>query len=90
MEFPFIGRTKKAELLLKYTGVFKTDDGQAILADLCRTFHVFSSTMGENPQETAFNEGARSVVLRILKTINTDPKQLEQLLREGQSDGRTR
>jgi len=82
------GRSKRAELLLKYMAVFNTDDGRAILADMCRTFHVFDSTMGDSPQETAFNEGARSVILRILKTINTDPEKLEALLREGQSDRR--
>ena len=70
----FKGRSRRAELLLKYRALFATDDGQAILADLCRTFHVFSSTMGDTPQETAHNEGARSVVIRILKTINTDPE----------------
>ncbi len=81
-------RSKRGELLLKYRSVFNSKEGREVLADMCRTFHVFNSTMGENPQETAYNEGARSVVLRILKTINTDPEQLEELLREGQPDRR--
>lgn len=86
----FLNRSKRSELILKYRAVFSTDDGKAILADLCRTFHVFGTTMGETPEETAHNEGQRTVVMRILKTINTDPEQLEALLREGQSEGRTR
>jgi len=90
MEIPFVGRSKKAELLLKYRALFNTDDGRAILADMCRTFHVFNSTISDDPYQTAYNEGARSVVLRILKTINTDPAMLEEILREGQSEGRRR
>lgn len=84
----FKNRSKKVDLLLKYRALFNSDDGKAILEDLCRSCHVFSSTMGDNPQETAFNEGARSVVLRILKTINTDPEVIEYMLKEGQPDRR--
>ncbi len=68
-----------------YIDLFRTDNGKIVLEDLINTFHILHSTMTNDANQTAFREGERSVVLRILKTINTDPVTLENYFkhREG-------
>jgi hypothetical protein len=66
--------------ILAYKRFFDTSDGKLILNDLMKSCHIVSSTMDKDPYETAFNEGARSVVLRILKTTNTSMEQLNKLI----------
>lgn len=46
-----------------------------------------NSTLETDAIIMAHNEGARSIVLRILRTIQTDPMQMEELLKLGQSEG---
>lgn len=84
----FWKRHEKAELVRSYKAVFSTDQGKKVLYDLMKTFHVLHSTMDANPQELAYNEGARSVVLRILRTIQTDPAELERMLNEQEGQSR--
>jgi len=85
----FWKRHEKADLIRAYKHVFATEDGKKVLHDLMKTFHIFHSTMDASAHEMAYNEGERSVVLRILRTINTDPSELEKVLnqQEGQSRG---
>lgn len=64
-----------------YKRFFDTQDGKLILKDLMKSCHFVTSTMDKDPYETAFNEGARSVVLRILKTNNTDMEQINELIK---------
>ena len=64
---------------LAYKRTFDSPDGKKVLADLFKCCHMTTSTMDKDPYETAFNEGARSVVLRILKTINTDVEALNKM-----------
>lgn len=66
--------------ILAYKRFFDTQDGKLILKDLMKSCHVITSVMDKDPYETAFNEGARSVVLRILKTTNTSIEQLNKLI----------
>lgn len=78
-------KSKKDKIAQAYKRLFATDDGQVVLEDMMRTFHVFNSTMQDSPTETAFNEGGRAVVLRIMNHINSDPKKLQEMLANGQS-----
>lgn len=78
----FWKRHKRADLVRAYKNTFSTDEGKAVLHDLMKTFHVLQSTMDSNPHEVAYKEGERSVVLRILRTINTDANDLEKILNE--------
>ena len=66
--------------ILAYKRFFDTTDGKLILKDLMKSCHVLSSTMDKDPYETAFNEGARSVVLRIIKTNNTSIEEINKLI----------
>lgn len=78
---------EKRDLIVKYKRLFHTDDGRAVLHDLMKSCHVMTSTLEKDPVLMAHNEGARSIVLRILRTIQTDPEQMEALLKMGQSEG---
>jgi hypothetical protein len=44
-------------------------DGQAVLDDLCQAYYDRTSFVPGDPQATAFNEGARSVVLAIFQIL---------------------
>jgi hypothetical protein len=73
---------KMKETVLAYKRFFDTEDGKKVMADLMKSCHITSSTMSSDPYETAFNEGARSVVLRILKTVNADMSQVEEMIKK--------
>jgi len=79
------------ETVIAYQRCFDSEDGRLVLNDLMKSCHMMGTTLGNTPQETAFNEGARSVVVRILKTFHTDISQLEKLIenmekQEGEQD----
>lgn len=78
--------SKKARIIRAYREIFSTDAGKLVLNDLCKSCHVYHSTMDSNPQELAYKEGERSVVLRILRTIEVDPFELDRLIKKGQSE----
>ncbi len=71
---------RKYDLYIKYKQVFETPEGQAVLSDLMKTFHVMHSTLSDSPYETHYKEGQRSVVVRIIETLKVDPDQMKQLL----------
>lgn len=77
---------RRRDTIIAYKTVFNSKEGQKVLLDLMKSCHVMGTTFSSDPYETAYNEGARSVVLRIIKTINVDPKQMEELLKLGQSE----
>ncbi len=56
-----------------YKKVFSTDEGQTVLQDLMTSFGFFGTCFVQgDSHQTAFNEGARSAVLRIIDTFNID------------------
>lgn len=77
-------KNERAERIRAYKRIFESEDGKIVLQDLMRSCHVFSSTMDPNPTEHAYKEGERSVVLRIMRTLNIDPSKLEEAMK-GQS-----
>ena len=77
-----INREKKQKIMLSYyREVFNSENGKKVLHDMMKTFSVMDSTFDPDPHIHAFNEGARSVVVRLLKTINTDPEALEKAIK---------
>ena len=78
----FWKRQKRADLVRAYKNIFDSEEGKLVLHDLMKNFHVLHSTMDANPNEVMFKEGERSVVLRILRTINMDANELEKILNE--------
>jgi hypothetical protein len=69
---------------IHYQSFFATADGEKVLFDLMRTHHVIGSTFSKgDPYETAFKEGERNVVLRILSILKTDVDALKKRIEEG-------
>ncbi len=72
---------KQAALHSKIRAVFSTSEGKEVLAHLMKEFHVLDSTFDADPYIHAYNEGARSTIVRLLKTINTDPEQFSEIVK---------
>jgi|TARA_R100000742_G_C4176762_1_gene13224 hypothetical protein len=51
-----------------YKTTFSTKEGERVLADL-ESAYYHRSSFTKDPYETAFNEGSRAVVVRILNLI---------------------
>lgn len=65
-----------------YKRVFNTDAGKRVISDLIDTHFVMRSTIAATPEMTAFNEGQRNVVLRILTLLNIDEEQMKKRIEE--------
>lgn len=74
-------KNERAERIRAYKRVFESEDGKVVLQDLMKSCHIFTSTMDANPTEHAYKEGERSVVLRIMRTLNIDPSKLEEAMK---------
>ena len=61
-----------------YKEVFTSVQGEQILEDLGVRFCEHSSTFSVDPNETAYREGQRTVVL-FIKSMLRDHKQLEEM-----------
>lgn len=71
-----------ASRLNAYRRLFSTEDGQLVLKDLMSSCGVLTPVIGKDTHDTYFNEGARSVILRILNTINMTEKDVEKVMIE--------
>lgn len=81
-------KRKQGDLVVAYQKVFATPEGDLILKDLMKIGYVDRTTFAPDSQyETAFREGQRALVLRLIQIINTDPDYLAQLMK-GQSEER--
>lgn len=68
----------------RYSQVFTTPEGQYVLNDLMQVCHMLSPThVTGDAHETAFREGKRNVVLRILQILGTDSEKLKEMINEG-------
>ena len=68
---------KQTRLLQLYFSIFNSSEGEEIIADLSTRYYVFSPTFDpESERVSAFNEGARNVVLDIIKRARTSPEKI--------------
>lgn len=65
-----------------YRRLLNTEDGERILDDLGRRFHIDQSTYSTEPTDTAYREGQRTVVLFIKSMLREWDKQLEEQINE--------
>lgn len=80
---------KRVNKAIAYKQVFSTDAGKLVLSDLMSAHFMLSNTHhGEKTHETAFNEGQRSVVIRILKFVQVDVTALRKYIEEIEDDVR--
>lgn len=70
-----------------YQRLFNTDDGKVVLKDLAKASGFTATSFVDSPYSTAFNEGARTLFLRIVQTINTNIDELVKLLENDQNEG---
>lgn len=75
-----VAKERKATIAA-YRAFFKTKDGQLVLHDLMKSCGYTGSVMGKDALETAYNEGQRSIVLRIFQTIQASPEQIAKHLK---------
>jgi len=62
--------TKDELCVLDYQKVFSSDEGQRVLRNMMLQFHIFEDCfVPGHCGRTEFKEGARAVVLHILKTM---------------------
>lgn len=66
------------ELRAAYKMLFESNDGQIVLDDLERRFHLLTSVFSTEPTDTAYREGQRTVVL-FIKSMLLDLKQTGEL-----------
>ncbi len=71
-----------------YKSTFSSKSGEKVLWDLMREHHMISPTMDVNTHDTAFREGQRNVVLRILQLMKTDTKKLLKIIEQAEENRR--
>lgn len=82
----FWKKRERDQVVRAYREVFNSEAGKVVLEDMMKSLHTLSSTFDPNPHEMAYREGERSVVIRILRTINTDPFKLRQRIEEARAE----
>lgn len=76
----------KARLVQAAQKVFDSEEGRILLHHLIRQGHFLQSSyvQGERPNDTAFREGERNMVLQIMALLKMSPKDVEKLSEEAQ------
>ena len=69
MNFPFLERKHEDEL---FKEVFKGEAGKELIAHLAHVFHVYKTNQTPDPYVSAFQEGQRSVVIKIMEMLHQD------------------
>lgn len=73
---------KLKETTLAYKRVFESEEGRLVLKDLMKCCNFLNSSVGKDSNETFFNEGSRSIILRILKTTAMSLEDIEQYVKQ--------
>jgi len=81
-----IFNSKRKEIILAYRRLFNTEDGKLVLNDMCKMCHFNASTFDPDPYQSANNEGKREVILRIMRTVESDPRELFKFLEGNQEE----
>ena len=63
-----------------YREVFSSPEGKLILMDLMKSCYMDKTSVGQTPYDTYFNEGARSVILRIMQTCKMSQSDITKLI----------
>ena len=77
---------RQREMINIYKRIFRSEDGEKVLSDLMEMCGMQRSSFDVDPQKMSFYEGQRSVVLRILKTINVTEKELDTWFKHREND----
>lgn len=77
---------KALQLIIKYQKTFETEEGMAVLEDLCKRAYVFDTTFDVNPSMQAFKEGQRAIVLNLFQTLKMDFQKFKESIEKEYSD----
>lgn len=73
---------KMKDTVLAYQRLFDTQDGKIVLKDLMKSCGFDATIVGKDSNETYYNEGARSVVLRIVQNCNLSVDKLNKMIKD--------
>jgi hypothetical protein len=77
---------KPLDRIIHYKAVFGSEEGKKVLYDLMKAHHVMSPVMVKgDPYDTAFMEGERNVVLRIISLLKLDPEKILESIQRGEA-----
>jgi hypothetical protein len=71
------------DLRSAYKFILEHNDGEAIMEDLELRFHVRTPVFSNDPYETAFRDGQRSVVLFMQNMLKDRPPTVEEINLDG-------
>jgi hypothetical protein len=73
---------KARELVIDYKRTFDTPHGKRVLFDLMNVGHILGSTFAKgDPHLSAYKEGQRAIVRRILTKLHIKEKDLNQMFK---------
>jgi hypothetical protein len=83
--------SSKKDTIQSYQRLFASEDGIRVMKDLMKSCHFYDTTFTGDVYESAYKEGERSVILRIMRTIKLDPRDIDKILEgnQGETDGNT-
>lgn len=73
---------KYLETIKLYKSVFDSENGKKVLWDLMKVSGYTTTNFDENPYKTAYNEGARSMVTRVINLVEMDASKIKTMLDE--------
>jgi hypothetical protein len=81
--------SKQEALNIAYKTTFKSSDGEMVLHDMMKNHFMLSPTAPSqmNMHEMAYNEGQRSVILRILNVLDVDLEKLREFIKKQKDQG---
>lgn len=80
---------KEAKRKNAYRELFNTESGKEILSDLSKRYNILNTTfVAGDPCSSAFNEGARSVVMSLIKLSSITVEEINDQLKRMEKDGR--
>lgn len=71
---------------VSYQAVFTSVEGEKVLNDLMKEHHIMGSTFCKDPYDSAFKEGERAVVLRILSILKINVEELAKRIDKALKD----
>lgn len=75
------------QLAIDYKTTFGTENGKRVLFDLMGACHMTSTShVAGNPTETAYREGERNIMLRILSILERDVSKLREMITERENE----
>ena len=80
--------TKSVAKISKYHNVFNSREGSEVLYDMMATHGMITNMFPANGDvnQLIYNEGARSVVLRILTLLKQDPKKILERIEQYENE----